>query len=244
MGVFYAEDWKDFAEMEVPYLFDLLIIADSGAAERGRANWKAGWTPPKPSNKVDHTSGELRKRDSSGLEMRAEGDESNDKVEVEVEEVENLPMWAAPFVGLKAPQGWWAPARTALLSYLGLPPDSFNGDDSNTRGKKNKKGKGSIAPVLTYVSMQDEPKGAGPRLNGETHDELLQGLRRFEADGILGEVHVVRGNGTREVWENRMSAIARSQVHSTPSFNHDSTGTDMLASDDLDHDWDVWSTYG
>ncbi len=198
LGISYSEDWKDFAQIEVPYLLDRVIIADSGAAERGRQNWTAGWEPPK-TTKAEHGV-ELRRR-----ELIERADEVED----------SLPIWAAPFVGLKAPEGWWLPARAALLSYLRLPPDSPGGD-SGTRGEK--KSKGSDAPVLTYVSMQDEPSGAGPRLNSDTHDALVQGLHNLQADGVLSEVHIVRGNGTSEVWEDRMKAIARSGVSPISSF--------------------------
>lgn len=182
--------------MEVPYLFDRIIVVDSGAAERGRQNWTAGWVPPKTTKTAEK---ELRRRDSDSVfEKRA------DEVE------ENLPVWAAPFVGLKAPEGWWLPTRTALLSYLGIATDLANVDMDIVMGKK--KGKGSGAPALTYVSMQDEPAGAGPRLNRDIHDSLVRGLRTLQNEGVLSEVNIVRGNGSSEVWEDRMNAIARSGV--------------------------------
>lgn len=185
--------------MEVPYILDRVIIVDSGASERGRQNWTAGWVPPKSAKTAEK---ELRRRDSdSGIGVERRADEVD----------ETLPIWAAPFVGLKAPEGWWLPARAALLSYLGLPPDPVNGEDSGDKGRK-KKGKGPVAPVLTYVSMQDEPAGAGPRLNGDSHDSLVRGLRALQTEGVLSEVHIVRGNGSLEVWEDRMNAIARSGV--------------------------------
>ena len=119
-------------------------------------------------------------------------------------------MWAAPFVGLdigaRARETWFEPARAALRSYLGLPVDAA----VVRRGK----------PVLTYVAMADEPVTREGRVRDEDHPALVEGLRGLVKEGVLGEVVVVSGNGTRENWERRMMAIARSSVCTSSSVFH------------------------
>ncbi|KAH9899222.1 hypothetical protein C8Q73DRAFT_310806 [Cubamyces lactineus] len=188
LGVWYTEDWQDLADMHVPFLLDRVVIADRGAAERGRAHWA-----PAPSARTDE------------LKRRAAGQEGE-------------PAWAAPFVGLSAPEAWWAPVRAALLRYLHLA----DGAGAGTYGASESKGaslwglskKQAPRPVVAYVSMQDEPVGAGARLSSEDHERLVTGLKALEKQGVLGEVHVVRGNGSVPApeWEARMSAIARATI--------------------------------
>ncbi|KAH8103052.1 hypothetical protein BXZ70DRAFT_927885 [Cristinia sonorae] len=198
--VAYAEDWEDIAGMAVPYVFDYLVVADSAAASRGRDQWTIGWTPP-PRKTVKT---ELRKRQGDG--------DSSDISET------GRPIWAAPFVGLPAPENWWTPVRASLLSYLGLPADSASVPEAPATTTTTKKfafwGSKSqpVVPkrVLTYVSMQDEPVNAGSRLKQEDHIALLKGLQGLLQNGVLNEVHVVRNHGTKEVWGERMRAISRS----------------------------------
>ncbi|KAF7789695.1 hypothetical protein EIP86_000641 [Pleurotus ostreatoroseus] len=178
MGLLYTETWKDYADLHLPFLLDRVLVVDRGAATRGRAAWTERWDVPGE----DALGDELRRRDPEGG-------------------VDGLPAWAAPFVGLDAPREWWAPARAALRSHLGLP------DPADARRGK---------PVLTYVSMADEPHAAtsedGGRVRDEDHARLVEGLAGLQREGVLGGVHVVRGNGTRESWEERMRAIAQSSI--------------------------------
>ncbi|THH00491.1 hypothetical protein EW026_g2057 [Hermanssonia centrifuga] len=173
VGILYAEDWKDYADMQIPFLLERVLLVDRGAAERGRSEWGEKWSD---SSEYDSSNDELRKRQA-------------------VED--GLPVWAAPFVAFDVSSGWFEPVRSALRSYLRLPAESTQ--------KKRK-------PELTYVSMAGEPQGSGPRIRDEDHPELLKGLHALKAEGILGEVHVVRGNGTRDVWEDRMTAISTSNI--------------------------------
>lgn len=180
MGILYSENWKDYADMHVPFVFDRVVVSDRGAAERGRTEWAQHWDAPVARDDVDY---DLRKRQELAPELE-----------------EGLPAWAAPFVGLSVPGDWWAPAREALRSYLGLPIDP----PPVSRGTK---------PVLTYVSMADEPWTArDARVRDEDHPALVEGLLSLQKEGVLSEVHIVRGNGSRDIWEDRMSAISRSQV--------------------------------
>lgn len=137
---------------------------------------------------------------SEDFTKRAEGDDGK-------------PSWAAPFVGLRMKAGWWTPVRNALLSYLRLPElQEATSAKSSFWSKKPT----ATKPVVTYVSMQDEPVGAGPRLNEDDHAALVAGLQSLQRDGVVSEVHVVKGNGSVGVhgweWADRMSAIARSSV--------------------------------
>ncbi|TBU48064.1 hypothetical protein BD309DRAFT_950501 [Dichomitus squalens] len=199
VGLWFEEDWEDLTEMHVPFLFERVVVADRGAADRGRANW----LPPAPSSSSDAAApaaeAQVEAR-AEGLGKRAVGDEGE-------------PVWAAPFVGLSAPQGWWAPVHAALLRYLHLPNDSpsaTSGAGGGFWGGAKEKRK----PVVTYVSMQDEPRGAGARLAHEEHEKLVLGLRRLEREGVLGEVHVVRGNGSVSApeWVERMGAFAKATI--------------------------------
>ena len=187
IGMWFEEDWKDLADMHVPFLLERVVVADRGAAERGRANWR----PAAPSGSA---SG------APDMNKRAVGQEGE-------------PVWAAPFVGLNAPDGWWAPMRSALLRYLHIPDMLLHKPGSHGGGfwGKNKQGR---KPVVSYVSMQDMPPAAGPRLSPEDHQKLVSGLRRLEQEGVLGEVHVLSGNGTVPAieWTERMGAIALSTV--------------------------------
>ncbi|KAH9833308.1 uncharacterized protein C8Q71DRAFT_197365 [Rhodofomes roseus] len=183
LGIWYTEDWEDLISMNAPWIFDRVIIADRGAAERGRDFWGRGWSPA-----------------ADDLVRRAGGDDGK-------------PAWAAPFVGLRMKAGWWAPVRNALLGYLHLPElQEAASSKVSFWSKKPAAGK----PVVTYVSMQDEPMGAGPRLNNDDHAALVAGLQSLQRDGVVSEVHVVKGNGSVGVhgweWADRMSAIARSSI--------------------------------
>jgi len=190
MGILYTEDWNDLAEMHIPFMFDQVIVADSAAADRGRANWTANWSSS------SHT--DIK---NLGEELRRRADDDGNQ--------ESKPAWAAPFVGLDVVEGWWQPIRDALLAYLRLPSDLETVSAQTSSKKKHKSKRG---PVLTYVSTELEPAGAGPRLNSDDHIALVQGLRRLLGEGVLAEAHVVRGNGTMEVWEDRMRGIARSHI--------------------------------
>ena len=170
--VIYSEDWQDFADMHVPYVLERVVVADRGAAERNRADWTSHWAPGSSRAGVGD---ELRKRQATE---------------------DGLPAWAAPFVGFDAPENWWTPVRTALLSYLDLPAEPE---------KRSK-------PVVTFVSMQDEPYEAGAHVRTEDHPGLIEGLRKLQRDGVIGEFHVVRGNGTKESWDERMKAVVRSDI--------------------------------
>ncbi|KAL6302988.1 hypothetical protein BKA93DRAFT_364114 [Sparassis latifolia] len=187
LGLWYQEDWEDLAEMNLPWLLERVVIADRGAAERGRENWGRRWRPADRMAEIsDHDF------------KRAEDDDGK-------------PAWAAPFVGLKAPEGWWGPVRTALARYLRLPEQSQSSAGSGWRKKK-----AVVKPVVTYVSMQDEPFTAGPRLRDDHHEALVAGLADLQGEGLASEVFVVRGNGSVDVhgweWEERMNAVARSSV--------------------------------
>ena len=50
-GIQYAEDFQDYVDLHVPYLFDRVVLADSGAAERGREQWTVGWVAPVSTNR-------------------------------------------------------------------------------------------------------------------------------------------------------------------------------------------------
>ena len=54
--------------------------------------------------------------------------------------------------------------------------------------------------------------GGDARVRDEDHPALVEGLLSLQKEGVLSEVHIVRGNGSRDIWEDRMSAISRSQV--------------------------------
>ena len=41
---------------------------------------------------------------------------------------------------------------------------------------------------------------------------MLRGLHKLEMDGMLGGVNLVRGNGSAEMWEERMRGIVESSV--------------------------------
>lgn len=176
--------------MNAPWIFDRVVIADRGAAERGRDLWTRRWTPSGTPN-------------NGGNELKRQAEAEDSK-----------PAWAAPFVGLQAPQGWWAPMRSALLSYLRLSDSRSDSGSGSMWGRKSKAP--ATKPVVTYVSMQSEPRGAGLRLRDEDHLALLVGLRALQKEGVLSEVHVVKGNGSVDVhgweWADRMSAIAKSSV--------------------------------
>ena len=189
LGMWFEEDWADLADMHVPFVLERVVLADRGAAERGREQWAAAATSA-----------------SAGAAAGA-------------------PAWAAPFAGLHAPVGWWAPVRAALLRYLGLPPDSAARSGAEAHGFWGKKDVGKA--VVTFVSMRDAPTGAGARLAPGDEDRLVEGLRRLEREGVLGGVHVVSGNGSvtdpglgwearrraeAAVWTERMEAFARSTV--------------------------------
>lgn len=120
------------------------------------------------------------------------GDELRKRQAVE----DGLPPWAAPFVGFDVPEDWWKPVRASLLSYLGLPA---------APAPKKK-------PVVTFVSMQDEPYEAGAHVRTEDHPGLVEGLEKLQREGVIAEFHVVRANGTKENWDARMEAIARTDI--------------------------------
>ncbi|KAL1949057.1 hypothetical protein VTO73DRAFT_10863 [Trametes versicolor] len=188
LAAWYQEDWQDFADMHVPFLLERVVIADRGAAERGRASW----IPAADAARVD----EMSKRAPPTAET--------------------APAWAAPFIGLSAPETWWTPVRTALLRYLHLADFAGAGDASSSSGSLwgLTKKQPARKPIVSYVSMQDAPAGAGPRLSGEDHERLVRGLKALEQQGVLGEVHVLKGNGSVPAteWAERMSAIARSTI--------------------------------
>ena len=166
--VMYEEDWQDFANMQLPYVLERVIVADRGAAERNSADWDTPWVPS--SQTASHDL---------------------DKRQVE----DGLPPWVAAF-GFDVPDGWWAPARAALREYLGLPAE------------QERKGK----PVVTFVSMQEEPYEAGAHIRSEDHPELVEGLKRLHREGVIAEFNTVRGNGTKEDWEERMKIVLRTDV--------------------------------
>ena len=200
VGLWFEEDWEDLREMHVPFVFDRVVIADRGAAERGRANWRPAVSPPESDSDVEGEG------DTPPREKRAVGDAAG------------APMWASPFVGLNAPQGWWTPMRAALLRYLRLPDTDASVADSAGGSfwglGLGSSGKAKGKPVVTYVSMQDAPRGAGPRLAQEDHERLIAGLRKLRGEGVLGAVHVVRGNGSvlEREWVQRMGAFAQATV--------------------------------
>lgn len=173
----YEESWQDYANMNIPYLFDRVLLVDRGAAERNRAYWSTRWIPMLNTHGADG----LRKRQQPKLNM------------------DDLPSWGAPFVGLDAPERWWAPVRAAMLAYLGLPADSENTE------KRSK-------PVVTVVSMAEEPYEAGGHIRNEHFPSLIEGLENLAKDGVISELHVVKGNGTKENWEERMKIMTRTDV--------------------------------
>ncbi|TFK83076.1 hypothetical protein K466DRAFT_555640 [Polyporus arcularius HHB13444] len=204
VGMWFEEDWKDLADMHVPFLLERVVIADRGAAERGRANWRSA-APSSPESQ----SG------APAMSKRAPGEEGE-------------PAWAAPFVGLNAPDGWWAPMRSALLRFLHIADMSLHKPSSHGGGFWGKS-KQVRKPVVSYVSMQGQPAVAGPRLSVEDHQRLVSGLQKLEQDGLLGEVHVLSGNGSVSAteWEERMSAIARSTIVMGPYGDHLADGIFM-----------------
>ena len=133
---------------------------------------------------------ELRKRQLDLAELNQEG----------------LPAWVAPFIGFDAPERFWAPARAALLSYIGLPSDA---ESVSTKRRK---------PVVTFVSMADEPYEAGAHIRTEDYPDLVAGLEKLAKQGIVSEFHIVKNNGTKESWEERMKIITRTDV-SPPSLD-------------------------
>ncbi|KAI0631216.1 hypothetical protein C8Q77DRAFT_1219359 [Trametes polyzona] len=192
LGAWFLEDWADLADMHVPFLLERVVVADRGAAERGREHW----TPAAPAAEAPR---------ADDLEKRA------------APVKETAPAWAAPFFGLQAPEAWWAPVRAALLRYLHIDDNGAGagGSNSNSRGVSLwglAKKQTARKPVLAYVSMQDAPSGAGARLLDADHDRLVDGLQKLVREGVLGEVYVLKGNGSVPApeWEARMSAIARS----------------------------------
>ncbi|KAH9941738.1 uncharacterized protein BXZ73DRAFT_74923 [Epithele typhae] len=188
VGMWFEEDWKDLADMHVPFLLERVVVADRGAAERGRDTWAAPRAFSEPISVSDE--------EKAGLAKRAEGGS-----------IAGAPAWAAPLVALPAPQDWWAPARSALLRYLHVTDDDAT-SAGGFWGRQERK------PVVTFVSMRDMPAGAGPRLSAGDEDKLVQGLRRMERDGALEAVHVVRGNGSVPAleWTERMGAFAKSSI--------------------------------
>ncbi|KAI0828641.1 hypothetical protein BC628DRAFT_83933 [Trametes gibbosa] len=189
LSAWYLEDWTDLADMHIPFLFERVIVADRGAAERGRSHW----VPEVEAARVD----ELRKRAPPTLA--------------------NAPVWASPFVGLTAPESWWSPVRAALLRYLhivnGVAGSSGGVESSRSLWGLSKK-QSPQKPVVAYVSMQDASAGAGARLADADHTRLVRGLQALVKEGVLGEVHLLRGNGSvpGPEWEARMSVIARSTL--------------------------------
>ncbi len=185
VGMWFAEDWDDLADMHLPFLLERVVIADRGAAERGRENWRSS--------------------QSSDNNKRSPSEEGE-------------PVWAAPFVGLNAPDGWWGSVRSALLRYLhvsdGLSGSGSAAGEGHGLGSLWGKRKETPKPVVSYISMQEQPMRAGPRLSGDDHEKLVNGLMKLEREGVLGEVHVVNGNGSVPAaeWAERMAAIARSTV--------------------------------
>lgn len=148
--------------------------------------------------------------------LNTHGDELR-KRQIDLEELnqEGLPAWAAPFVGLEAPERWWAPARAALLSYIGLP------SDEETRGAKRRK------PVVTFVSMADEPYEAGAHIRTEDYPDLVAGLEKLARQGVVAEFNIVKNNGTKESWEERMKIITRTDVSVRVSFIFLETNEDV-----------------
>ncbi|KAI0754406.1 hypothetical protein C8Q80DRAFT_1138876 [Daedaleopsis nitida] len=193
LGMWFEEDWQDLADMHVPFMLERVVVVDRGAAERGRADWR----PSSPD--VD-------------VSKRAPSEEGE-------------PVWAAPFVGLDAPDRWWAPMRTALLRYLRIDDGSSlsgsSAGESRGLGSLWGKKKEVRRPIVSYVSMQEQPMGMGPRLSGDDHERLVDGLRKLESEGVV-EVHVMNGNGTVPAldWTERMSAIARSTIVIGASGHH------------------------
>ncbi|KAI0642757.1 hypothetical protein C8Q79DRAFT_917243 [Trametes meyenii] len=195
LGVWYTEDWQDLADMHVPFLLERVVVADRGAAERGRSHWVT------ESSRTDD------------LKKRVAGQEGE-------------PVWAASFIGLPANPSWWAPARAALLRYLHIGDGSSDGASASASKGSSlwglTKKQHTPKPVVSYVSMQHEPDGAGARLAGADHERLVSGLRKLEQEGVLGEVHILIGNGSvpAHQWEDRMSAIARSTIVLGPYGSH------------------------
>ncbi|KAI0760387.1 hypothetical protein C8Q74DRAFT_223807 [Fomes fomentarius] len=193
VGMWFAEDWDDLADMHLPFLLERVVIADRGAAERGRENWRSS--------------------QSSDNNKRAPSEKGE-------------PVWAAPFVGLNAPDSWWGPVRSALMRYLhvsdGLPGSGSAAGEGHGLGSLWGKRKETPKPVVSYISMQEQPMRAGPRLSGDDHENLVNGLRKLEREGVLGEVHVVNGNGSVPAaeWAERMAAIARSTQIVMGPFGH------------------------
>ena len=214
VGVWYAEDWDDLVDMNAPWLFERIVVADRGAAIRGRSRWDERWVPGTPQDEKEK--------------------ERNARAEVD----DGKPAWAAPFVGLETVYGsggsgsgsegttmaWWAPVRSALLRFLHLEEDvpeqrKDSGFGIGGWGRKSGQGgrsRNGAKPVLTYISTQDESAGVVPRLNDEDHTRLVERLEGLERKGVLGAVHVVKGNGSVGghgwEWEARMRAIAKSSV--------------------------------
>ncbi|KAL7277254.1 hypothetical protein ACG7TL_009107 [Trametes sanguinea] len=211
LGVWYTEDWQDLADMHVPFLLERVVVADRGAAERGRAHW------------ARLLSAESAR--AAELKKRAPGSEGE-------------PAWAAPFVGLSAPEEWWTPVRAALLRYFGLSTSTTagaSGKGSSLWGLSKKQA--APKPVVSYISMDDAPADAGARLSHEDHERLVSGLRALERDGVLGEVHVLKGNGSVPApeWEARMSAIARSTIVMGPYGFHLSDSIFMRSPLEAEH---------
>jgi hypothetical protein len=183
LALMYQEEWADYADMHVPYMFERVIVIDRVAADAGRESWSTRWQPMLDTH-AGSLGDELRKRQINLQELNQDG----------------LPAWAAPFVGFEAPERWWAPARAAMLSYIGLP------SDAETGGAKRRR------PVVTFVTMEDEPYEAGAHIRTEDYPDLVDGLQNLAKQGVISEFHVVKGNGTKESWEERMKVITRTDV--------------------------------
>ncbi|KAH9919805.1 uncharacterized protein B0H18DRAFT_1026300 [Fomitopsis serialis] len=82
--------------------------------------------------------------------------------------------------------------------------------------------------LLSYLRL---PELQEATLNEDDHAALVAGLQSLQRDGVVSEVHVVKGNGSVGVhgweWADRMSAIARSSIVLGPWGHHLADSTFM-----------------
>ena len=180
----YEEDWKDFADMQLPYILERVIIADRGAAERFSADWDTPWTPP-----AGGAYKELRKRQ---LE-------------------DGLPPWVAPF-GLDVPEGWWAPARAALRAYYNLkkqaaPVVEVTDPFGETSGGPNHEQYSEVAPSEMDRPDFDAEAFVKRALAENGMEELLRLYTK-----ILGETRALDAEKKALVYDNYSKLITATET--------------------------------
>lgn len=193
----FAQDWSDLARSARSFVFDRVLVADRGAAERGvMASFDFGLVaeggnvvvPAVGHDALDegtNTNGKNKEKDSEkGSEMVRSQLEALDKQ-----------LSFAPAFALSAPVDWASPilegARTIARAMHFLPPSSSTSGSSGWGlGGKSKSLRNKS---ITYVSTQNRERTRGkegPRLREEDHARLVKELRKM-AEGMGWRVFVV-----------------------------------------------------